>query len=380
MEEGGIYIHIPYCRNKCIYCDFYSGGARIADWATYIQALKNELIQRKEEINFLPTTLYIGGGTPSLLPGEFLKILVNNLKGQTGIQIWQEFTLEVNPEDVTDININFWKECNVNRISVGVQTLNDKELKLLGRKHDSNKAVSSIKKLMEEFENVSVDVMFGIPYQTPYSYEETLKKILSLNPAHISSYSLMLEEGTAMTHLVKKNKIELPGEQQWIEMFGLTANLLRSEGYHRYEISNYSLPGKESIHNNNYWLGKPYIGIGPAAHSYDGLNTRRSNPWDLKGYVNRYKTENPMKKKVFYEEEKLGEGELQEEMIMTRLRRSKGLSLEEFENKFGLKAKEILLQKALPFIKEGSLKEDNVFLKFTDKGILISDYIMSNLI
>ena len=379
MEEGGIYIHIPFCRNKCLYCDFYSGGSRIADWNKYTKALEEEFNLRQSEMDFNPVTLYLGGGTPSLIPSGYLNGLVKFLNERVRNNYWKEFTLELNPEDVTSDKCRDWKKIGINRISLGLQTLDDNILKNIGRKHISKQGLEALAILGQHFDNVSVDLMFGLPGQTPEIYEKTISQILKLNPTHISSYSLMLEPGTALTHLNEKKKIKLPSEHDWLKMFDITNNKLAENGYHRYEISNYSLNGFESIHNTNYWLGKPYMGLGPGAHSYDGKSIRKANPKDIKGYLSYFlsSTKNIIH---FYEEENLSQNDLCEEMIMTRMRTKKGLDLELFKEKFGDIKKEKLLQQSNKYLQSGLLKESSGYLFFTEKGWLIFDTILSDII
>lgn len=379
MKAGGIYLHIPFCRSKCLYCDFYSGGSRIADWNVYIRSMINELQARESELNFHPVTLYIGGGTPSLIPPNNLEELISTISKKTGSGPWEELTLEVNPEDVSSELCHSWKNIGINRISIGIQSLNDDELKRIGRRHDALTAMKSIELVKEEFDNVSVDLMFGLPGQRVESYKKSLDGIISLQPSHLSAYSLMLESGTAMTLLEEKGKISLPDEDEWIEMFKITTEKFQSEGYRRYEISNYSLPGYESRHNSNYWNSSPYLGLGPGAHSYDGHKTRKANPKDIKGYIKffneKIKCENP-----FYIEEKLTDKEHQEEMIMTRLRTVKGLDMKEYEEYYGENKINILRHQASGFISRGFMEEESGFLYFTEKGFLIMNDILINLI
>lgn len=380
MPTGGIYIHVPYCSQKCLYCDFYSGGARIADWEAYTSALVNELTVRKCELPEGALTLYIGGGTPSLIPISELEKLMAALHKAFKKSDFTEFTLEANPENVTPEKCEAWKSFGVDRISLGVQTLNDKELKAIGRIHDKKRALEAIDLLKKYFQNISVDLIYGLPFQTVKSYQASLMSLIDFEPSHISLYSLMLENGTAMTQLVEKGRIQLPSEEEWMEMDGFSNSYLRDKGYHRYEISNYSLPGYESRHNSGYWLGRPYLGLGPAAHSYDGKNTRRSNPHDIKGYIKYYGyEEREFQGKQFYEEEHLNSRELCEEMIMTRLRMARGLDIEEFGYKFGAQAQKSLLQKSLSYIAKNLLKEENGYLSFTESGFAVSDSVIVGL-
>ena len=379
---SGVYIHIPFCRNKCLYCDFYTAGSRIADWNLYINCVLNELTFRKNEIKETPKTLYIGGGTPSLIPNDEFKRLVNELQRILGVNKWKEFTIEVNPEDIDIEKLECWADTRVNRVSMGIQSLNNKELLKIGRKHDSLQALQSMAKIKEYFNNISVDVMFGLPGQTIETYSQTLQNIIELKPTHISSYSLMLETGTAMTFLTKNGEIDLPDEDLWMQMSDLTSELLIASGYQRYEISNYSLKGYESIHNRNYWKGEPYIGLGPAAHSYDGGRIRRANPNQLKQYLYRYKSlDFSSSKEPFFQEEILTDRELREEFILTRLRMQSGIDIKKFESRFGYQQKENLLSKANSFIESGLLKEDieNGRIFLSPQGMKVSDYVMSSL-
>ena len=383
-QMSGIYIHIPFCRKKCLYCDFYSGGLRIANWDAYISAVLNELIIRKNELKNNPSTLYSGGGTPSLIPEQYFINLINGIRSILKIDAWQEVTIEANPEDINVSKIKTWVDAGVTRISLGVQSLQDQELKIIGRNHDAQTAINAIQILSKNFNNISLDLMYGLPGQTIESYTQTLATILEFQPSHISSYSLMLEEGTAMNLLVSKNNILLPDEESWLRMNQCTNEFLTDRGYHHYEISNYYRPGFESKHNSIYWEGQPYLGLGPGAHSYDGFNIRKINPGDIKGYINFYSAI-PLKdktgeKKSFYSEENLTEKELQEEMIMTRLRTVKGLNTTEFEYKFGTDQKKYLLQKARKYIDLNFLREINDNLILTPTGINISNSIILDLV
>ena len=392
----GLYIHVPFCNYKCLYCDFYSAGVRIAEWSQYIEALLNELSQRKQELPSKPVTLYIGGGTPSLMPPDFLHHLVNSIRRiLKKNEAWREFTLEANPEDVSEENCKIWKSIGVNRLSIGIQSLSDVELKTIGRRHSSKKAIEAINIARKYFNNISADVIFGLPGQIPESYEKTLRQLINLSVDHLSAYSLMLEEGTVMTFLHKKGNLVLPQEEEWMRMFEMTVTILKNAGFSHYEISNYAKPGKKSIHNSSYWKGIPYLGIGPGAHSYDGKMTRRANPTDLKGYLAHYLAhknngannfESGLIKNIanFYEEENLTDEELREEMIMTRLRMQEGLDLSEFEQRFGFSYKEDLLKTAVSFINRQELQlqvnSSRLHLSITEKGLPLSDFIISSLI
>ena len=400
-KEFGIYVHVPFCAHKCLYCDFYTGGSRIADWHLYNKALLNELKSRQQEIFSIPTSLYFGGGTPSLIPNEEFYNLLDEMRKLIDLENIKEFTIEVNPEDVTDEKIKTWKDSGVNRISMGVQSFIDEELKVIGRKHDASIAVKAFDNLKQYFDNISIDIMFGLPGQTITSYKKTLTEAIDLQPTHISSYSLMLENGTSMTHLVNNNKLSLPTEDEWIEMYEITNEFLEEKGFKRYEISNFSQPGFESLHNMNYWLGIPYIGLGPSAHSYDGVKIRRANPNDIKGWLKRFSDAQPLKfenqipvdnfliknspasnqiSSQFFQEEKLTDKELKEEYILTRMRMAKGLNLHDYEKRFGINEKNKFLNKAKKYIDRRLLKQEEEHISFTTSGFRLSDDVLSSLI
>lgn len=378
-QEGGIYIHIPFCVNKCLYCDFYSGGVRIAEWPLFVDSLIQELNSRLNEINFCPSTIYIGGGTPSLIPSEFFTSLLTKINESLFYPEWKEFTLEVNPEDVSKEKIETWKQNGVNRISMGIQSLNNEELRKIGRKHGREGALIALDQLKRNFSNVSVDIMYGLPGQTVESYYESITQILDFEPQHLSAYSLMLEEGTAISLLASKNKIILPNEDEWFEMYNLTNTLLKSKGFRRYEISNYSKPGFESRHNNLYWNGNPYLGLGPAAHSFDGMRERRANPNDIKGYCQRFSNNFQKEQFPFFVSEVLSDNELKEEFIMTRLRMAEGLELDNFEKRFGNVEKNKLLHQSQSYLKENLMEEKNGFLYLNDNGFRLYNTIITKL-
>ncbi|MCH5236403.1 MAG: radical SAM family heme chaperone HemW [Muribaculaceae bacterium] len=393
-----LYLHVPFCRSKCLYCDFYSAGLRIADWEKYLATILLELENRHEELPEVPSTLYIGGGTPSLIPPNFFNSFVSDINSLLGKnKEWLEFTLEVNPEDVNAENCEIWKVAGVNRLSMGLQSLNNSELKKIGRRHSSSEAIEALKTAKNYFPKISADVIFALPGQSPESYRETLEKVISTEVGHISSYALMLEPGTPFEVLVRRNRLSLPSEEEWGIMYDLTCNLLGQAGYERYEISNFALPQQHSIHNYSYWTGKPYLGLGPGAHSYDGGSRRRSNPADLKSYLNFFMVDDSiqnarisspiignqnkkMKNKYFYIEEILTDNERREEFILTRLRTAKGLSLTEFEASFGSLAVKSLLDLSSKYINTGhlTLKDSNLF--FTKEGFAISDLILSSIL
>lgn len=383
MKASSLYIHIPYCESKCIYCDFFSGGASRADWLKLKTALINELQFRKDELKTVPDTLYIGGGTPSLIPSDVFVDLVDSVCCIINpSRNWTEFTIEVNPDDVSESKCRAWREAGVSRVSMGIQSLNDSELKAIRRRHDSVQALYAYNILRRYFSNVSVDLMFGIPGQTLESWKDSVSKVISLGPEHISAYSLMLEEGTALTTLYNQGRVELPEEEVCDEMWEFLSDELKRSGYEQYEISNYSRPGFRSIHNSRYWSGNPYLGLGPSAHSYDGHNLRRFNPADLNGYLSYYASPRETgcdHHKCFHEDEFLNEYELIEERILTRMRVKEGLDLSEFRKEFGDDHYKQLLRNAAPMLTSGEIRLDSQSLSLTPKGIMTSNRVILSL-
>lgn len=371
---AGIYIHIPFCRRKCIYCDFYSTGTLLLgnDWARkYAYAAAKELQLRLEELKGKQIrTLYIGGGTPSLLPPERLSNIIEGVDTSSV----KEFTIEVNPDDVDEQRAGQWAASGINRVSMGVQSFVDAELKAVGRRHSANQAEEAFMLLNKYFANVSIDLIFGLPGQTTESWNLTLNKALSLHPQHISAYTLMYEPGTALTRLTNAGKLTPTSDESIVDMYGMLAEAMKRNGYEHYEISNFALPGFESRHNLSYWTGEAYIGIGPGAHSFDGNSIRRANAPDLKAYLTHFNSE--CSDSSFYEEENLSTDELREEMILTRLRMKSGLSLREYADRFGNAAHEQLLQSARREMDAGRLFMHNGALRLTDNGLLTSDSVI----
>ncbi|MDE5875446.1 MAG: radical SAM family heme chaperone HemW, partial [Muribaculaceae bacterium] len=349
-ESPRLYIHVPFCRQKCLYCDFFSAGSNIADWEMYSKAVVNELKWRISEFPSPPSTIYIGGGTPSLLPETALREIVEGIRSVFGAGLTpKEFTIEINPEDVTEEKALIWGEAGITRVSLGIQSFNNKELQRIGRRHSAERGKDAYNILRSRFSNVSIDLMFGLPLQTMESWRETLREALLLNPTHLSAYSLMLEEKTPLTILNAKGRLEIPDDVMNENMWKELSEMVKGADYEQYEISNYARRGFESIHNSKYWQQVPYVGLGPSAHSYDGRNKRRFNPWRLNEYVSYFSDESKEKKmryEPFYEEETLSEEELMEEFILTRLRMKEGIDVEEYTRRFGAEAAERLKRNA----------------------------------
>lgn len=384
---GGLYIHIPFCRRKCLYCDFFSGGVSAASLSEFVDALLSELYERRGELPRRLHTIYIGGGTPSILPPTLFTRLVEGVRGiiaeelSDGLDNLEEFTLEVNPEDVSVDNIKAWQKAGVNRVSIGVQSLVDAELKAVGRSHDSEAACRAASLLRDNFQNLSLDLMFGLPGQTLESLEYSLDGVLSFSPDHLSLYSLMYEEGTALTALARSGRIVPVDDSLSLAMYETVASRLAEEGFVQYEISNYCRPGRQSIHNSSYWSFAPYLGIGPSAHSYDGYRRRRANPARIREYIARFNPSLPEAgpgKEPFFSEEILSPAERLEETLMLRLRTREGISIPAFHQTFGDEAVSVLLGEAVR-IPSADLRVSDDSVALTRNSVMRSDEIILRL-
>lgn len=379
-SSGGLYIHVPFCRRKCIYCDFYSVGEKIASWSDYVDALIAELSSRSDEIPGFVQTVYMGGGTPSLIPSEdFLRLCAALRPFMASVR---EFTIEVNPDDVNVEKLETWKRGGVSRISMGIQSFDDSMLSRLGRRHSAATARRAFAMAHEIFPNVSVDLIYGLPGQSADMWKSDLEIALTMRPEHISAYSLMYESGTALTLLRDRGDLHESPESLTEDMFGMLVATLRGAGYEHYEISNFALPGFRSIHNSSYWRQIPYIGLGPSAHSYDGKRLRSANRADVRAYI-AYWTGDMRGADIdcnLVEREYLSSDELMEEFIMTALRTCEGISIDGFTQAFGDEACRQMLDKGKKWMKEGALVLQNGYLALAENSLLISDAIILDLV
>jgi oxygen-independent coproporphyrinogen-3 oxidase len=371
---AGIYIHIPFCKQKCHYCNFFSlATGRYRD--EFIAALLKEIRARQaylegEEIH----TIYFGGGTPSLYPGKEINRLMDALAKNHPIDPGAEITLEANPDDVTPEWISGIKDTPVNRISLGVQSFFGEDLRYLNRVHDEGQATTAIDLLRQAgYDNLTIDLIYGIPGLTHERWEKNLRTFISLKVPHLSAYSLTVEPRTALHHLVRKGSMKAPDEQQGIEHFKLLLQLTRQHGYVHYEISNFSLPGHYSRHNSIYWLGGNYLGLGPSAHSYNG----RSRQWNVSNLQAYLKSSDEPEKTM--ETEHLTTEQRYNEYVMTSLRTVWGCNSEHIGNVFGDKRKRLFLSVAERFETEGMIRQQGGIYFLTDKGKLFADGIASEL-
>ncbi len=364
MNELGIYVHIPFCVQKCYYCDFVS----YTDKQEYVEKYIKKVIEELKQYNLKEydvTTIYIGGGTPSSIDSKYIKMLLDELKNKLLDNKTKfsdiEITIEINPGTVNEEKILQYKEAGINRISIGLQTTNDILLKEIGRIHNYQqfkKAYEFVQKV--GFENINIDLMIGLPKQTIQDVKQTLEEIKKLKPNHVSIYSLILEEGTTLERLVKTGKLQLPDEEQERKMYWYVKNMLELDGYKHYEISNFAKIGKESKHNLNCWEQKEYIGLGIAAHSY--LNgVRYSN-----SILNRDMKWNFEDKKI---EEKQNLMDKKKEYMLLGLRKIDGVSIKSFKEKYIDNPIFLFRKEIEKLVNEDLLKIDGDFIKLTNKGI-----------
>ena len=374
-RELELYIHIPFCVKKCAYCDFLSGPASNQQIEEYVQALIEEIRYYKEFAKkYEVSTVFWGGGTPSLLTGEQMKALMETLGQTFFIRQNAEITMEANPGTVTVEKLLACQKAGINRISFGLQSVNNEELKMLGRIHTYEEFLESYEAARKAgFQNINVDLISAIPKQTVSSWEQTLQTIISLQPEHISAYSLIVEEGTPFAKLYGEGcELEhlLPTEEDERRMYERTEELLREAGYHRYEISNYAKEGYECQHNLGYWERKEYLGLGLGASSLIE-ETRFHNTDEMEEYLRD--ANNPIL--LRREQEKLDRQEQMEEFVFLGLRKIRGIQEEKFAEMFGEDIWDCYGKNLERVIKEGLLEREEGVLRLTRKGIDVSNYV-----
>lgn len=371
---SGIYIHIPFCKSRCAYCDFYS-TTRPRQMASYTDALIREIEARKAETGSEKTrTIYIGGGTPSQMPANELKAIYGKLEHAFDLSQLEESTIECNPDDLTDSFLDNLSRLPINRISMGIQTFNDDILKLIYRRHTSEQAIQAVGRCRKHgFTNISIDLIYGLPGQTPEMFWDDIRTALSLEVTHISAYCLSYEEGTRLTAMRDRGVITPVSDEDCAEMFSILCHTMKEAGFMHYEISNFCRPGYHSRHNSSYWDGTPYIGLGAAAHSYDGRN-RSWNISDIDQYMKGIEEGTPV-----MEKEELTQTDRRNEMVMLSLRTSKGLDTEEMASRFGKATTDRCIKNATRYIESGVMLFNGRILKLSETGIFVSDDVISSL-
>ena len=370
---NGIYIHIPFCKQACHYCDFHFSTS-LKKKSELVSALRKELILRKNELPNEPIqTIYFGGGTPSLLNLEELNAIFETIYTEFNIAKNPEITLEANPDDLSEEKIDELANSKINRLSIGVQSFFEEDLKLMNRAHNAEEALRSIKLARSKFDNISVDLIYGIPGMSNERWLENIQILLDLDIPHISSYALTVEPNTALQKFIEKGKVKPVDDAAAAQHFEILRTTLKNAGFEHYEFSNYGKPGYFSQNNTAYWLGKPYLGIGPSAHSYDG-NCRKWNIANNTIYIKAIeKSELPL------EIEALSITDRYNEYIMTRLRTHFGVDFEEIETKFGEKYVKYLKEQSAILFQKELLKIENNVMHITEKGTFLSDGIAADL-
>ena len=372
---AGIYIHIPFCKRRCIYCDFFS-TTQSEKKAEYVHALVRELEIRKDYLNNEEIeTIYLGGGTPSQLSQEELEEIFTHIYKVYKVTPDAEITLEANPDDLTPEYVSMLRGLPINRISMGIQTFQEGTLKLLHRRHTAQQAIEAFKRCREAgFQNISIDLMYGLPGETLNTWEQDLQQAIDLHPEHISAYHLIYEEGTALWNLREQNKVEEAEEELSLTLFKTLIERLTKAGYQHYEISNFCLPGLHSRHNSSYWTGKKYLGCGPSAHSFDGTS-RQWNVSSLDKYLEGIRTG-----QLDFEIEDLDLYTRYNDFVITSIRTCWGMPISQLRTNYGENLYNYCLRMAKPHIKQGVLEIKEDPLKLTSEGIFISDGIMSDLL
>jgi oxygen-independent coproporphyrinogen-3 oxidase len=371
---AGVYIHIPFCRTKCDYCNFFSiasqrGKDEIAGAISQEIKLRSEYLGGQEI-----STIYFGGGTPSLLPAKDIETLLDSLRDTFCVSGEAEITLEANPDDLDKEKLKAYRQMGVNRLSIGIQSFFPDDLKYLSRKHDPQQALKAIEdSIATGFLNTTIDLIFGLPTQDIPKLEKNLKTFRQFNLPHLSAYALTVEPKTALAWKIENKKVAAVTDENQIAHFLFLMDWMAEEEFEHYEISNYCLPGYESKHNSAYWKGESYLGLGPSAHSFNGAS-RQWNVSNLAWYLKAIKAGN-----IFFEKETLTPEQHHNEFVMTAIRTKAGIDLSVYEHRFGSDKLKMIREASLKFLSEGWIIEHKNRLFLSRQGKLFADYIASEL-
>lgn len=370
---AGIYIHIPFCRKACHYCNFHFSTS-LQNATDVLQAIEKEIELRSGEVTEEITTIYFGGGTPSLVDNTVIENVLAEIGRNFTINPKAEITLEANPDDITIEKAKSWKDIGINRFSLGIQSFEDDYLQWMNRAHSASQSFAAIEIIRETgFENFSIDLIYGTPGQTTEGWTKDLQTAIDLKIPHLSCYALTVEEKTALHNLIEKGEKENINPEEQAERFELLMKLTTAAGYHHYEISNFALPGYESKHNSAYWEGVPYLGIGPSAHSYDGIKRK----WNIANNISYTKA--ILDHSPLFEEEILSKNDRFNEYCMTALRRSKGIEKQKIISLGGMEGLSIINKMILPYIESNKVIEDENSWKLTNEGKFFADGIAASL-
>ena len=371
---SSIYIHIPFCKSRCIYCDFFS-TTQLSLRHQYVDALCKEVALTDQYLGGDTIhSIYFGGGTPSQLSVEQIHHILNTIAQHHPITPDCETTIELNPDDVTPAYVEGLRHLHINRISLGIQTFHDATLQFIQRRHSAQEAIDAVRLLQSSgYDNISIDLMFGFPEETLDDWQNDINQALQLNVQHLSAYSLMYEAGTRLYEMLTSHHIQEIDEDCSRDMYRLLMKQMKDAGFEHYEISNFAKPNYYSRHNSSYWNNTHYLGLGAGAHSYNG-SCRQSNICNLKQYIDGITRQQPV-----VEVETLTKDQQYNEMVMTRLRTCKGLQLDEIKTLFGPTYYDHLIKAAAPYYNIGLLKNTDGNLILTPKGIYVSNDIIASL-
>ena len=371
---AGIYIHVPFCKTKCHYCDFYK-STDFSFRQDYLKALKKEMILRKEEMkNDLVQSIYFGGGTPSVLKVPELEAIIDLIRSLFLLEENVEITMEGNPDDLDLPYLHDLQQSSVNRLSIGIQSFSDRDLQGMNRRHRSDQAIEVVHHARQYgFKNISIDLIYGLPNQCLDDWKKNVEQALLLNVEHISAYDLTYHEGTVFYEDLKKGKIQSVPEELSLEQFNWLCTSLKEAGYEHYEISNFCKSPFYSRHNRSYWERKKYLGFGPSAHSYD-IKSRRWNVANLEAYI-RGSEQN----EIFWESEILSDQDQYNDYIITSLRTSRGISETTLASLFLPKYVGYFKEEIVPFIQSKHVLKEGENYRLTTEGLFISDLIMKEL-
>ncbi|MDR0729515.1 MAG: radical SAM family heme chaperone HemW [Prevotellaceae bacterium] len=371
-----LYIHIPFCQQLCAYCDFYF-SVSLERKEQMLAALVREMEKRQDYLPFLrlPATLYIGGGTPSVLTPDELQVLIQKARQVFSVESFSELTVEVNPDDVTRDYARQLQVIGVNRLSIGIQSFQAHHLKQLRRRHSAAQAIACVKAAQDAgFENISIDLMYGLPHQSSDEWQRDITQALSFNVPHISAYHLTIEPKTLFGKQQAKGTLSLPDEETGVQQFAYLHEALENAGYTHYEVSNFARPGFQAVHNSGYWQGVPYIGLGPSAHSYNG-ESRQWNVANNLRYLHAIENGLPA-----FETETLTLEMRYNEYILTSLRTAAGADLQHIAQTFGESFLRHCLRQAEKYLSHGRLIQHDRQLQIPPMHFIVSDEIIRELI
>ena len=373
---AGLYVHIPFCRSKCAYCDFYSAPFREPEAAQrYVDSLLIEMRLRLTEITEPFNTVYLGGGTPSLLSDSLMAKLMTGITRAIDVAAVEEITVEANPEDISPEKLNFYMSLGINRVSIGIQSFSDSSLRAIGRQHSAETSLRALEALAASGINYSADLIYALPGQTPDQWRDELSRLISFRPPHISAYLLSYEPGTRLHSRMLAGKIEEASEQTVNEMYAATCAMLAEHGYEHYEIANFALPNRRSRHNSAYWRFAPYLGMGAGAHSFDGL-IRRYNPNSIKNYISSLSENQP----YFVIEERTAEDNFNE-TILVGLRTECGIDARKcLEMLKSEKDRKLFSNQVSAFMQSGRLiHSENGWIRIPESEWLTADAVIRDL-